>query len=106
MISENTVFLAGNIGRDPEFGTTNSGTKVANISLAVTRCWTTPAGDYREDTDYFPIECYGLLADDVQKLMQKGSSIHVRGVLKNVSWDGGARHKTVIVAEKVILVKR
>ena len=37
--SVNKVILIGNLGRDPEIRTTQSGTKVANISLATSDSW-------------------------------------------------------------------
>ena len=43
--SLNKVMLIGNLGADPEIRSTNSGTRVATLSVATSRSWTGAQGD-------------------------------------------------------------
>ena len=44
----NKVILIGNLGRDPEIRTTQSGQTVANFSVATTRRWRTATATARK----------------------------------------------------------
>jgi single-strand DNA-binding protein len=49
--SVNKVILVGNLGRDPEIRSTQSGTRVANLSLATSESWRDKnTGERREKT--------------------------------------------------------
>jgi single stranded DNA-binding protein len=48
----NEVFLLGNLGRDPELRTTESGVPVANCSLATNERFTNKQGDQVERTEW------------------------------------------------------
>jgi single-strand DNA-binding protein len=53
MGSVNKVILVGNLGRDPEVKTTQSGTKYATLSVATSETWKDRAsGERREKTEW------------------------------------------------------
>lgn len=73
----NKVILFGNIGKDPEIRTTESGKKLAKFSLATQ--------SFRKDkdgnkiTDWHNIVVWDKLADLCEKYVKKGSAIIVEG---------------------------
>ena len=51
--SVNKVILVGHLGRDPEIRTTNSGKKVASLSIATSERWTDKAtSEKKERTEW------------------------------------------------------
>ena len=51
--SVNKVILVGNLGKDPEIRTLNSGERVANLSLATSEQWRDKAtGERKEKTEW------------------------------------------------------
>lgn len=96
----NTVSLIGRLGRDPELRYTQSGTAVANFSLAVTRPFN------REETDWFDVTCWGKTAELAANHLQKGRQVGVAGRLQQDRWeqDGQKRSKVVVVANDLTFV--
>lgn len=76
-MSTNLVILHGNVGKDPEIRTPESGKKVATFSLATT--------SFRKDkegskiTDWHNIVMFDKLAELAEKYIKKGSSLIVQG---------------------------
>ena len=57
--SVNKVILVGNLGRDPEIRTLNSGDRVASFSIATSETWRDRAtGERREKTEWHRIVHY------------------------------------------------
>ena len=101
----NKVFLIGNLTRDPELSTTNSGVSVCRMSIAVSRRFANQDGT--RETDFFNITAWRATAEFVSKYFRKGSSICVVGSLQNRTWTDqqGAKHyATDIVADEVNFV--
>jgi single-strand DNA-binding protein len=99
----NKVFLIGNLGRDPEIRTTQSGQPVANFSLATNRRWTDRNGQRQEQTEWHNIVCFGRQAEIAGQYLQKGRQIFVEGRIQTRSWDdrqtGEKRYKTEILCD-------
>lgn len=72
----NNLVLIGNIGNDIELKKTQSGTSVANLSLAVRRAF---AKENQQNTDWFRVTVYGTQADNLITYCRKGSKIAVQG---------------------------
>ena len=66
----NKVFLIGNLTRDPELATTNSGISVCKMSIAVSRRFT--SSDGTRETDFFNITAWRAVADNCSKFFEKG----------------------------------
>ena len=57
--SVNKVTLIGNLGRDPEVRFSQSGDKIANISIATSESWKDKkTGEKREKTEWHRVVCY------------------------------------------------
>ena len=98
----NKVYLIGNLTRDPELSTTNSGISVCRISLAVSRRFASADGS--RETDFFNVVAWRAIADNCAKYLKKGSKIAVVGSIQNHSYegtDGTKRYTTDITAEEI-----
>ncbi len=101
--SVNKVILIGNLGRDPEVRTTQSGTKVANLSLATSDSWKDRnTGERREKTEWHRVVIFGNLADIAERYLKKGSKVYVAGQLQTRKWQdqsGQDRYTTEVVLQ-------
>jgi single-strand DNA-binding protein len=98
----NKVILIGNLARDPELTTTNSGVSVCRFSIAVQRRFAT--GENGPQVDFFNIVVWRTQGENCHKFLKKGSKCCVVGRLQNSSYeaqDGTKRYSTDIVAEEV-----
>lgn len=104
MSSVNKVILIGNLGRDPEVRTVNSGQKVVNLSLAVSERWKDKNGDRQERTEWVKVVVWNeRIADVAEKWLKKGSKVYVEGQLQTRKWtdkDGQERYTTEVVLQK------
>lgn len=99
----NKVFLLGNLGRDPEIRSTQSGQPVANFSIATNRRWVDRTGQRQEQTEWHNIVCFGRQAEVAGQYLQKGKQIFVEGRIQTRSWDdrqtGEKKYRTEIICE-------
>jgi single-strand DNA-binding protein len=99
----NKVFLIGNLGRDPEVRSTQSGQPVASFSLATSRRWRDREGNRQEHTEWHNIVCWGKQAEIAGQYLTKGKQIFVEGRLQTRSWDdrntGEKRYKTEVICD-------
>ena len=98
----NSVTLVGRAGRDPEVRYFESGTVVANLTMAVNR-------RNREDQpDWFNLEIWGKQAQVAADYVKKGSLIGVTGSFKMDSWKdrntGEDRNKPVLRVDRLELL--
>ena len=99
----NKIILIGNLTKDPEITTTNSGVSVCRFSLAVQRGFSN-TNDNGPQADFFNIVVWRGLADNCHKFLKKGSKCCVVGRIQNVSYeasDGTKRYTTEITANDV-----
>lgn len=99
-MSLNKVMLIGNLGKDPEIQTFDSGAKKAAFSIATTEKYTNRDGQKAESTEWHNIVCWNKLADLAENYLRKGKQIYVEGKIKTRSWeeDGKKRYITEIEA--------
>jgi single-strand DNA-binding protein len=110
--SVNKVMLIGNLGADPEVRTTNNGSRVATVSLATSRQWTSQSGEKQEKTEWHRVilwnnKCGAQLADLAEKYMKKGDRIYVEGRVEYRTWEDRekqTRYVTEIIAREVMLL--
>lgn len=98
----NKVILIGNLAKDPEITTTNSGVSVCRFSLAVQRRFAN--ADNGPQADFFNIVVWRGQAENCHKFLKKGSKCSVVGRIQNSSYeasDGTKRYVSEIVAEEV-----
>ena len=104
----NKVFLIGRLTRDPEIRFFPSGSQVTSFSVAVNRAYKVN-NEWKEETYFFDIESFGVLAERLGKQLNKGTQILVEGQLRQDRWEtasGDKRTKVKIVAEKVSLLTK
>ena len=96
----NKVFLIGNLGRDPEVRYTQTGTAVANFTLATTDKWRDQAsGEPKERTEWHRVVVWGKQAEIAGEWLRKGRQVYVEGSLQTREWtdrDGNKRYTTEI----------
>ncbi len=84
-----------------------SGKPVTSFSLASSRSWTTPAGERREETEWFNVVTWGGLAEICNNKLFKSQQVYVEGRLQTRSWEdeNGHRHfRTEVVASDMIIL--
>ena len=107
MGSVNKVILVGNLGRDPEVRHFQSGTAVANFSIATNEAWNNREGQREEKTEWHRVVVFGKLAEICGQYLSKGKQVYVEGRLQTRSWDdreGNKRSTTEIVATSVVML--
>jgi single-strand DNA-binding protein len=98
----NCITLVGRAGRDPEVRYFESGSVVANLTLAV-------KGRGRDaETVWFPLQIWGKQAQVVADYVRKGSLIGVTGSVKMEKWtdraSGEERSKMVVMVDRLDLL--
>lgn len=104
----NKVILLGNLGRDPEVRYTQSGSAVANFSLATTRAYKS-GEEWKEETEWHNIVVFGRVAERCGEYLQKGSQVYIEGRLQTRKWEdkeGNSRSTTEVVANEVQFLGR
>ena len=105
--SLNKATLIGNLGADPEVRSTSAGTRVATLSVATSRRWTTRAGDQQEKTEWHRVVCWEKLAEICEQYLKKGDRVYVEGRIEYRQWegqDGLTRYGTDIRALELIML--
>ena len=102
MMAINSVTLVGRAGRDPEVRYFESGTVVANLTLAVNR------RNRNDEPDWFNLEIWGKQAQVAADYVKKGSLIGITGSFKLDSWKdrntGEDRNKPVVRVDRLELL--
>lgn len=106
----NKVMLIGRLGKDPEIRYTQSGSAVANFTIATDEYWTDQQGQRHEKTEWHYIVAWNRLADLAQSYLKQGSQIYLEGKLQTQSWEdaqsGQKRYRTEIVARVMQFLDR
>ncbi len=103
--SVNKVILVGNLGRDPEIRTLNSGERVANLSIATSETWRDKAsGERKEKTEWHRVVVFNEnIVKVAENYLKKGSTVYIEGSLQTRKWtdqQGVEKYSTEIVLQK------
>ena len=102
MMGINSVTLVGRAGRDPEVRYFESGTVVANLTMAVNRM------NRNDEPDWFNLEIWGKQAQVAADYVKKGSLIGITGSFKMDTWKdrntGEDRNKPVVRVDRLELL--
>jgi single-strand DNA-binding protein len=97
----NKVMLIGNLGRDPEIRTTQSGKSVANLNVATTKKWKDSSGIKQERTEWHRVVSFAEKLNDsvIKPYVKKGDKIYIEGELQTRKWekDGVDKYSTEVV---------
>lgn len=75
----NKCMFIGNVGHEPQVRPLNSGSKVANFSIAVSKRFRDLNGEQKYKTDWVSCTAFGKLAEVIENLVGKGSQLYVEG---------------------------
>ena len=86
--SVNKVILVGNLGKDPEIRTLNSGDRVANLRIATSETWRDKnSGERKEKTEWHQVVIFNdNLVKVAENYLKKGSTIYIEGALQTRKW--------------------
>ncbi len=103
--SINKVILVGNLGRDPEIRTTQSGMKVANLRVATSERWKDRnSGERQERTEWHSVAIFNEhLVSVAERFLHKGSKVYLEGQLQTRKWtdqQGQDRYSTEVVMNR------
>lgn len=96
MSSLNKVILIGNVGKDPESRTFQSGDELVSFSLATTESYKNKnTGDWVNNTEWHYIKVYNQnLINLIKNYVKKGSKLYVEGQLKTESFKNNKGEET------------
>ncbi len=101
----NKVIIVGRLTQDPEKrAIPDSGTSVANFSMATNSYFKDKSGERQERTEFHNIVLFGNLADISSQYLKKGALALIEGRIQTRTWDdkeGNKRYRTEIVGETV-----
>ena len=103
--SVNKVILVGNLGKDPEIRTLNSGDRVANLRIATSETWRDrQSGERKEKTEWHQVVIFNEnLVKVAESYLKKGSTVYIEGALQTRKWtdqQGVEKYSTEIVLQK------
>lgn len=103
----NKVTLIGNLGKDPEVQTLETGIVLAKFSLATSESYKDSEGVKQTQTEWHTIIVWRSLAEVAGKYLRKGSTIYLEGKIKTRSYedkDGNKKYVTEIIADNFIML--
>ena len=107
MAGINKVILVGNLGKDPEIRSLESGAKVANFSLATSESYKGKDGQKVTTTEWHNIVLWRGLADIAERFLKKGNQVYIEGKIKTRVWDdkdGNKRYTTEILGDNLTML--
>lgn len=88
MSSVNKVILIGNLGKDPEVRSFQSGGRVCNLSIATSESWKDKAsGERKEQVQWHRVAVLNEnLVGICERYLKKGSKVYIEGQLETRKW--------------------
>jgi single-strand DNA-binding protein len=104
----NKVLIIGNLGNDPEIKYTQSGSPVANLSIATSERWKDKnSGEQKEQVEWHRVVLFSRLAEIAEQYLKKGSKVFIEGKLQTRDWEdseGKKRYTTEIIAREMSML--
>jgi single-strand DNA-binding protein len=103
----NKVQLIGNLGKNPEIITLDSGKKLAKFSLATNENYKNAKGEKVTDTQWHNLVAWNKTAEIIEKYLTKGSEIAIEGKLTSRSYEtkeGEKRYITEVIVSEVLML--
>src|SRR5215475_11090149 len=100
--SVNKVILIGNLGKDPEVRSMQSGGKVCNLSVATSESWKDKmSGERKDRTEWHRVVIFNEnLINVAERFLKKGSKVYLEGQLETRKWQdqsGQEKYSTEVV---------
>jgi single-strand DNA-binding protein len=101
----NRVVITGNLTKDPETRSLQSGSTVTSLRVAVNgRRKNGQTGQWEDKPNYFDVSVWGAQGENVQRYLTRGSGIAIDGRLDWREWQdqqGNKRQSVDIIADNV-----
>jgi single-strand DNA-binding protein len=102
----NRVVLTGNLTRDPELRSLQSGTSVCSLRIACnTRRKNNATGEWEDKPNFFDVTVWGAQGENCARFLAKGRPVAIDGRLEWREWedrDSGAKRQAIdIIADAV-----
>lgn len=100
----NKIFLIGNLTRDPELRSTQTGIAVCTFTVAVNRRRAANAEAGQPDADFFRVTAWRQLGENCSRFLAKGRKVGVTGTLTLQGYtdkNGVQRSSLEVMADEV-----
>lgn len=100
----NKAIIVGTLGNDPEVRHSQSGTAIANISVATNNTYKDKSGQIQKETEWHRVVMFARLAEVAEQYLGKGDKVYIEGRIKTRKWqdkEGTDRYSTEIVANNL-----
>jgi single-strand DNA-binding protein len=100
----NRVTITGNLTRDPELRSLQSGTSVCKLRVAVNSRRKDANGQWIDKPNYFDVTVWGAQGENCSTYLSKGRPVAIDGRLEWREWeaqDGSKRQSVEIIADAV-----
>jgi single-strand DNA-binding protein len=101
----NRVIITGNLTRDPELRSLQSGTQVCKLRVAVNSRRKDASGEWVDKPNYFDVTVWGAQGENCATYLSKGRPVAIDGRLDWREWEAqdgsGKRQAVEIVADTV-----
>ena len=103
--SVNRVILVGNLCKDPEARTTQTGGKIVNMTVATSETWSDKqSGERKERSEFHRVVIFNeRLSDVAERFLRKGRKVYLEGALQTRKWtdqSGQERYSTEVIIER------
>ncbi|MCK6417474.1 MAG: single-stranded DNA-binding protein [Alphaproteobacteria bacterium] len=100
--SVNKVILVGNLGKDPEVRSMQSGDRVCNLSIATSESWKDKqSGERKEKTEWHRVVVFNQnIVNVCENYLKKGAKVYIEGQLETRKWtdqSGVEKYSTEVV---------
>ena len=105
---ENNCTLIGYVGKDPKIQSTRAGKLIARFSLATSRI-RKEGDDWKTDTEWHNIVCFGYNAEKAEKRVKKGTLVTILGMIHYEEWEdreGQMHYQTQIFCNRLIVLTK
>jgi single-strand DNA-binding protein len=103
---KNHVQLVGRLGANPQVKVAENGHKLARFSVAVNQSYKTKDGVKVSEVQWYPVQAWGKLANEVEQVLSRGMEVSLDGRLLQRSYTikGGKRRSCIEVLVKKLMV--
>ena len=103
-MSINRVMISGNLTRDAELRSTQSGTSMLGMGIAVNdRRKNQKTGEWEDYPNFVDCTMFGTRAEKLQPYLTRGTKVAIEGKLSYRSWekDGQRRSKLEVIVDEI-----
>ena len=94
-MSINRVAISGNLTRDAELRTTQSGMSILDFGVAVNdRRKNQQTGEWEDCPNFVDCTVFGTRGEKLQPYLTKGSKVALEGKLRYSSWESGGQRRS------------